>query len=56
MKIIVVIVFQINFLHWFAVYNLFSLLKTLVAASPTMVGYVDASAVDASVKVVYKIP
>ncbi|MET0357173.1 MAG: phosphate ABC transporter substrate-binding protein [Cellvibrio sp.] len=30
--------------------------KTLVAASPTSIGYVDASAVDASVKVVYKIP
>ena len=30
--------------------------KTLVAANPAMVGYVDASAVDASVKVVYKIP
>jgi len=30
--------------------------KTFVAGNPTSVGYVDASAVDASVKVVYKIP
>jgi ABC-type phosphate transport system substrate-binding protein len=30
--------------------------KTLVAGNPAMIGYVDASAVDASVKVVYKIP
>jgi hypothetical protein len=30
--------------------------KALVAANPAMVGYVDATAVDASVKVVYKIP
>lgn len=30
--------------------------KALIAANPTMIGYVDASVVDASVKVVYKIP
>jgi ABC-type phosphate transport system substrate-binding protein len=30
--------------------------KALVAANPTMIGYIDASAVDASVKVVHKIP
>jgi ABC-type phosphate transport system substrate-binding protein len=30
--------------------------KTLVAANPNMIGYIDSSAVDASVKVVYKIP
>lgn len=30
--------------------------KALVAANPNMVGYVDASVVDASLKVVYKIP
>lgn len=30
--------------------------KTLVAGNNSMVGYVDAGAVDASVKVVYKIP
>lgn len=30
--------------------------KTLVAANPNMIGYVDDSQVDASVKVVYKIP
>jgi ABC-type phosphate transport system substrate-binding protein len=30
--------------------------KALIAANPNMVGYVDASAVDASLKVVYKIP
>jgi len=30
--------------------------KALVAANPTMVGYVDSSVVDSSVKVVYKIP
>ncbi len=30
--------------------------KALVAANPTMIGYVDAGVVDASVKVVYKIP
>lgn len=30
--------------------------KALVAANPTMIGYVDASAVDASVKVVFKLP
>ena len=29
--------------------------KALVAANPTMIGYIDASAVDASVKVVHKI-
>lgn len=28
--------------------------KALIAANPNMIGYVDASAVDASVKVVYK--
>jgi ABC-type phosphate transport system substrate-binding protein len=30
--------------------------KALVAANPNMIGYIDSSAVDASVKVVYKIP
>jgi ABC-type phosphate transport system substrate-binding protein len=30
--------------------------KALIAANPSMIGYIDASAVDASVKVVYKIP
>lgn len=30
--------------------------KALIAANPNMIGYVDASAVDASVKVVYKFP
>lgn len=30
--------------------------KALVAANPNMIGYIDAGAVDASVKVVYKIP
>lgn len=30
--------------------------KALIAANPTMIGYVDSSAVDATVKVVYKIP
>jgi ABC-type phosphate transport system substrate-binding protein len=30
--------------------------KTLIAANPNMIGYIDSSAVDASVKVVYKIP
>ncbi len=30
--------------------------KALVAANPNMIGYVDESQVDASVKVVYKIP
>jgi ABC-type phosphate transport system substrate-binding protein len=30
--------------------------KALVAANPNMVGYVDASVVDASLKVVYKVP
>ncbi len=30
--------------------------KKLVAANPNMIGYVDSSAVDGSVKVVYKIP
>ena len=30
--------------------------KALVAANPNMIGYIDASAVDASVKVVYKVP
>lgn len=30
--------------------------KALVAANPTMIGYVDASAVDASVKVVFTAP
>lgn len=30
--------------------------KALIAASPNMIGYVDASAVDASVKVVFKTP
>ncbi len=30
--------------------------KSLIAANPNMVGYVDASVVDASLKVVYKIP
>lgn len=30
--------------------------KALIAANPNMIGYVDASAADATVKVVYKIP
>ncbi|WP_049631920.1 phosphate ABC transporter substrate-binding protein [Cellvibrio sp. pealriver] len=30
--------------------------KALVAANPNMIGYVDSSAVDASVKVVFKVP
>lgn len=30
--------------------------KTLIAANPNMIGYVDSSAVDSSVKVVYKVP
>ncbi|HEY0891595.1 MAG TPA: phosphate ABC transporter substrate-binding protein [Cellvibrio sp.] len=30
--------------------------KALIAANPNMIGYVDAGAVDATVKVVYKIP
>lgn len=30
--------------------------KTLIAANPNMIGYIDASAVDGSVTVVYKIP
>lgn len=30
--------------------------KALIAANPNMIGYVDASQVDASVKVVYKVP
>lgn len=30
--------------------------KALIAANPNMIGYVDSSVVDASVKVVYKIP
>lgn len=30
--------------------------KALVAANPTMIGYVDSSAVDSSVKAVYKVP
>ncbi len=30
--------------------------KALVAANPTMISYIDASAVDASVKVVFKVP
>lgn len=30
--------------------------KTLVAANPNMIGYIDSSAVDASVKVVFKLP
>ncbi|WP_331351157.1 phosphate ABC transporter substrate-binding protein [Cellvibrio sp. UBA7671] len=30
--------------------------KTLIAANPNMIGYVDAGAVDATVKVVFKIP
>lgn len=30
--------------------------KALIAANPNMIGYIDAGAVDASVKVVYKIP
>jgi ABC-type phosphate transport system substrate-binding protein len=30
--------------------------KALVAANPNMIGYIDSSGVDASVKVVYKIP
>ena len=33
-----------------------SAVKTLVAANPTMIGYVDSAAVDASVKVVFKLP
>jgi ABC-type phosphate transport system substrate-binding protein len=30
--------------------------KALIAANPNMIGYIDATAVDASVTVVYKIP
>lgn len=30
--------------------------KALIATNPNMIGYVDASAVDASVKVVFKLP
>jgi ABC-type phosphate transport system substrate-binding protein len=30
--------------------------KALISANPNMIGYVDASQVDASVKVVYKVP
>jgi ABC-type phosphate transport system substrate-binding protein len=30
--------------------------RTLIAANPNMIGYVDAGAVDATVKVVFKIP
>lgn len=30
--------------------------KALIAANPNMVGYVDSSVVDSSVKVVYKVP
>jgi ABC-type phosphate transport system substrate-binding protein len=30
--------------------------KTLIAANPNMIGYVDSAAVDASVKVVFKAP
>ncbi len=30
--------------------------KKLIAANPNMIGYVDAGAVDGSVKVVYKVP
>jgi ABC-type phosphate transport system substrate-binding protein len=30
--------------------------KALIAANPSMIGYIDSSAVDASVKVVYKLP
>lgn len=30
--------------------------KAAVAANPAMIGYIDASAVDASVKVVFKVP
>jgi ABC-type phosphate transport system substrate-binding protein len=30
--------------------------KALISANPNMIGYVDASAVDASVKVVFKVP
>ena len=30
--------------------------KALVAANPTMISYIDAAAVDASVKVVFKVP
>lgn len=30
--------------------------KALIAANPTMIGYIDASLVDASVKVVHRIP
>lgn len=30
--------------------------KKLIAANPNMIGYIDASAADASVKVVYKVP
>lgn len=33
-----------------------SAVKALIAANPNMIGYVDASAVDASVKVVFKVP
>lgn len=33
-----------------------SSVKALVAFNPNMIGYVDASVVDASVKVVYKLP
>lgn len=31
-------------------------IKALIAANPNMIGYVDASAVDSSVKVVFKVP
>jgi ABC-type phosphate transport system substrate-binding protein len=30
--------------------------KALVAANPNMIGYIDSSAVDASVKVIFKLP
>ncbi len=30
--------------------------KALIAANPNMIGYIDSSAVDASVKVVFKVP
>lgn len=30
--------------------------KALISANPNMIGYIDASAVDASVKVVFKVP
>jgi ABC-type phosphate transport system substrate-binding protein len=30
--------------------------KALIAANPNMIGYIDAGAVDASVKVVFKVP